>query len=94
MTMMENNIKKEFIEFLKQNNALKEYKENFINYWKTFYPKDIIPLIIDPLHMLIKDTNRYHDIINDSFIWGRTPQGHDYWSILNSQWIKKLKYIH
>ena len=37
------------------------------------------------------------EIINKSFYWNMTPQGHEFWSILHGEWkeyIKKLSYIY
>lgn len=37
------------------------------------------------------------DIIDKSFYWDNTPQGHEFWCLLHEDWkkyIKKLSYIH
>ena len=88
-------INKLFVSFLKENNALKAYRKNYINYCKSFFPnwKEInylIPFTHKRLEGAIKK-NRIGSLIDFSFCWAYTDEGFDFWAELDYQWRKKCK---
>lgn len=86
--MIKNNRKiiKEFLNFLKINNAIKSYRINSITFLgqKETITKEEIAL--QPFsNKLFKNPL---DLIDYAFVWEDTKEGHQYWSCLNSQWLK------
>ncbi len=91
MTYLE--IVKEFVLFLKENNALKAYKENVYKaHSPQFFSKNKeyeLYYYMNPL-VCLKGTWLPYDIrnlINHSFTWACTPQGRGYWAHLHSKWM-------
>lgn len=60
-----------FLNFLNEHKAL----ENFMNNIKR-----------DSNMTLYLMPSYYYDIIDLSFTWSNTPQGHDYWKKINKKW--------
>jgi len=81
-------LKQTFVIFLKDNNALKQFKENLLTQRKREFKNltnylDILTL--DRFNTLIEEETLY-ELINHAFHWASTPQGHDYWSELDEKW--------
>lgn len=95
-------LKKLFVQFLKDNSALQAYKINLaISIHKAIhhsYPRQdewflythpfSIPLVEHDLNKGI-----CQQIINYSFYWGGTKQGYRFWRKLNDKWLDKTKNI-
>ena len=93
-----------FLNFLKENNALKTYKKNLISFSLKYSSLGLglgdkinifsCPKLSDHIvHAVIEDDKYYRyfrELINWAFCWGETPQGHEYWSKLNLEWKTKL----
>lgn len=85
---------KEFLFFLKKENAYKEYikaikqyrKKEFRN-WENY----INILTIKPLKNCVINNIAY--LIDCSFTWSSTEEGHDFWSALDKKWRDKMKDI-
>ena len=85
-----------FIRILKDLNCYQEYKKNFIrlrrygiaynNYYKCKTFKEFVDVLAKNR---ISDEIIFEYFINDSFDWGQTTQGFDYWCDIN----KKFKTI-
>lgn len=100
----ENIIISEFINFLKENNAIEEYKKEVYRFIKRFYNHRIETIKLN-LHEKInpilavkhKVEDRYHSnlqcqrLIDCAFHWSITEKGYAYWANLNRLWIKKTK---
>ena len=74
-------IKKHFLRFLKNNDVYIQYR----NCFKQSKPH---------FRHLIKNNWFYNtkvDIINASFHWASTKEGHDFWMNLHKQWEKYVK---
>lgn len=87
---------KEFLFFLKRENAYKGYikaikqyrKKEFIN-WENY----INILTIESLKRCIINSNQIGYLIDFSFHWAPTKEGHDFWSALDKKWRDKMKDI-
>ena len=78
-------IRREFIEFLKKYHALKFYRENFIQQRKNNF--DNIICYINPFaYLLLKE--KIASILIFSFHWDETPQGRHYWYRLSCEWMR------
>ncbi len=66
--------KKHFIQFLKQHHAYEQFIKNF--------SKNNIRFSIYISFSAMKMRN----ILNNSFVWGNTAEGHKYWQKLNKEW--------
>jgi len=83
---------KEFLFFLKKENAYKGYikaikqyrKKEFIN-WENY----INVLTINSLKGCF-NSNIGH-LIDMSFHWAPTKEGHDFWSVLDKKWLDKMR---
>ena len=87
-------LNKLFIEFLKDNNALKQYVKNVRNFKKSHFltwEHYTNPFTIEPLEQCLNDSRWTDNLITCSFLWQRTPEGHDFWKNLNNKWKKQLK---
>lgn len=89
-------IVREFLLFLKTEHAYKEYinaikqqrKSQFRN-WENY----INILTIKSLKRCIINSNQIGYLIDCSFTWSSTEEGHDFWSALDKKWRDKMKYI-
>jgi len=87
---------REFLFFLKKENAYKEYikaikqqrKKEFIN-WGNY----INILTIKSLKRCFINSNLITYLIDCSFTWSFTKEGHDFWSELDIKWCDKMKDI-
>lgn len=78
-----------FITFLKKENAYKEYLEAFRNAHRLSCHENwytaINPLAYTKIRNRI-DKGYIKDIIDYSFCWDKTKQGHYFWRKLNRKW--------
>jgi hypothetical protein len=86
-----------FLQYLKENNAYDKYKRAVRTqqrcYIKGWY-NHINPLTISAIATPSILSNRPNELINFSFNWYRTPEGHNYWSDLDARWrILMYNYI-
>ena len=88
-------IVREFLFFLKKENVYKEYinaikqqrKSQFKN-WGNY----INILTINSLRGCFKSNHSYIIyLIDESFHWASTKEGHDFWSALDKKWRDKMK---
>lgn len=67
--------RKVFLRFLKVSGVLRQFVKNFSS--------DVCCKIhiesTSPLYML-----------SNAFVWLRTPQGHDYWKVIDEKWVNLL----
>ena len=84
-----------FKQFLKENNSLKEFNQNLINKInkiKEPYKKRPLTLYITQIEFLLRIDSillyQPQDLLCSAFVWKHTPQGHFFWSHLDSQWRK------
>lgn len=75
--------------FLKKEGALKEYIKYTIKDIKT--ERGMNYGHYDTLKDFLDKRSLIPDIICWSFTWGETPQGHDFWSDLNSKFERLVK---
>ena len=82
----------EFLKFLKKHNALKPFKQNVLRTLKRQCSSCITQYtMVNPFvssHILPYEYNSLfgYAIIDQSFVWAATPQGHDYWHELDLEW--------
>jgi hypothetical protein len=77
-------MKKQFIQFLKDNGALIPFicnlallkKWSLTEYFKIYFEDEL--------------TNDW--LISSSFTWVETTEGHDYWSFLSTKWKNTINY--
>lgn len=85
----------EFLLFLKENNALNGYqravREQKWPYFKTI-ENNINPFTIEPIRKLF-NPKQYCKLIDMSFKWSLTPEGHTYWEELDRKWRRIIKDI-
>lgn len=80
----ETKVLKNFVHFLKENNAYEEFMINFHKRNMKYFPTKR-----DGKKFMKIYTRNYavaKEIINFAFVWHDTPQGHGYWSDLNTIW--------
>lgn len=86
---------REFLFFLKKENAYKEYikaikqqrKNQFLN-WENH----VNIFTINPLKECFKNNNnQLCYLIDRSFLWTSTKEGHDFWSALDEKWSNKMQ---
>ena len=93
--MKPSEIRMEFIKFLKNNNAydeylyavrdkIKEYKD--YDKIKPLYLYCLINPLVRPKLNQIFQGKHPKDIIDRSFCWADTQQGHRFWEKLNDKW--------
>lgn len=73
-------IKKLFLQFLKDNNVVIPFILNMRDYHTD----------IPTLTAYIKQQQNEYDLIEAAFIWHHTDEGHHFWSDLSYEWIKTL----
>jgi hypothetical protein len=87
-------IVREFLFFLKKENAYKNYikaikeqrKKEFID-WENY----INVLTIKSFRGRFVNSGNIGHLIDNSFHWAATKEGHDFWSALNIKWYDKMK---
>ena len=87
-----------FLNFLKENNIYKEYTTNLRhNIGRRDYlkPTTKLTILMQPFKYKKIDTIFYNmsrydlgEIINYSFTWMDTPQGHEFWAKYHVKWVK------
>lgn len=81
---MDNNrnedIKKEFVRFLKENNAYMKYRINLKNYCMNNS---------DFFHLPKTSGNK---LLGYAFFWDETKEGYTFWKELNNKWQRKCKH--
>lgn len=85
---------REFLFFLKKENAYKEYikaikqqRKGVIKNWGNY----INVLTINSLRKCFKNNSNMAYLIDNSFHWASTKEGHDFWSALDKKWRDKIK---
>jgi hypothetical protein len=80
------------IKFLKEHDALENYKRNCINYITL---KNTIVEFVNPLQTKIMDDTLEKGDLNGvfwyAFCWADSPQGDRYWRTMASEWDKLIK---
>ena len=83
----------EFLLFLKENNALRGYqiavRKQKLNYFNTIENKINI-FSIEPLKRLFCKEH-YSGLVDKSFTWDKTEEGHAYWEKLDSKWRRIVR---
>lgn len=82
----------EFLQFLKENNALHKFRKNVKKQkYCSFVTLEnyINPFTIEPIKKLFT-LEGYNNLVNFAFIWSETKEGHDYWSNLDRKWGNKF----
>lgn len=69
-----------FIDFLKENNCLDQYKNNV----KSFHVNDLIFF----RNIFNQDPKGY---VTSPFLWVGSPEGPDFWKDINQKWKSELK---
>lgn len=85
---------REFLLFLKKENAHKEYikaikqqrKSQFKN-WENY----INIFTINNLKECFRSNSNIGYLIDNSFHWASTKEGHDFWSALDIKWRDKMR---
>lgn len=80
----------EFVRFLKENGAYNTflsaiYKSKFYEHG-SLSPMKLWKRVDDKASIM----TRLRAILVTSFTWSETPQGHDYWSMLDKKWADRL----
>ena len=87
-------IVREFLLFLKKENAYEEYikaikqqrKSKFKN-WGNY----INVLTIDSIKECFRSNGKIRRLIDYSFHWSSTKEGHNFWSALDIKWCEKMR---
>lgn len=95
-------ILKEFFKFLKEKNVYTKYKKNIADcvvrekyryetkeekrrLWYDAYQNGVYVRVLgNGIYKMSYE--RCHELINYAFCWSDTPERHDFWSTLNSEW--------
>lgn len=87
---------REFLFFLKKENAYKKYikaikqqKKREIKNWGNY----INVLTINSLKECFRNNSNIGYLIDCSFNWASTKEGHDFWSALDKKWCDKMRNI-
>jgi hypothetical protein len=84
----------EFLSFLKENNALRGYqiavRKQKLNCFNTIENKINI-FSIEPLKRLFCCKEHYSGLVDKSFTWDKTEEGHAYWEKLDSKWRRRVR---
>lgn len=95
--LTDDNFYRVFICFLKENNAYLPYRNALKKrHGDFFYPMKKMPKRIYEEHGLDIKTIQEScakEIINSSFTWSQTKQGHNFWGELYEIWLKFAKSI-
>ena len=92
-------LKVKFLQFLKEHDAFNNYKKNIMKFINKSRLGDVMnvlscPKIIDNLLYIGNGEVNYYEyftqLINYSFCWRDTQQGHSYWEELNILWINEV----
>lgn len=86
-------LKQLFINFLKENKALKQYKVNLIEQKSNLFTEYINYIdffTIGNIKMCIV-YEEFNEFINNSFTWAKTLQGHKFWETLDKKWRQTTK---
>lgn len=82
-------INKLFVEFLKDNNVLKQYvknvkrlKKDYFQTWENYAN----PFTIQPLEQCLNGVGEIEDLIDRAFFWADTQEGRCFWSNLDMEW--------
>lgn len=81
-----------FLLFLKENNALNGYRNAVKEYKRSHFKtiENIInPFTIEPIKRLF-NPEEYRELIDLSFYWRATPEGHEYWEKLDHKWREMI----
>ena len=79
-------ILRQFIRFLKENNSLEYFCDNVKEQNGKQQDKKTLLLSMREKRTTQNITYYLINIIDRSFYWARTPQGHEYWKRLNERW--------
>ena len=79
--------KRNFINFLKQNNAYGPYMYNFNSLEGIFYKKRYGTSINSKSFF---ENLSYTDYLLEAFHWSDTHQGYEFWHNLNKKWIETM----
>jgi hypothetical protein len=72
-------MKEKFLEFLVENGAYDSYMYH--------YAKQVRNVSFDEWYEGLRDKS---DVLWSAFIWGDTPEGHDYWKDLNKKFLSLI----
>lgn len=87
----------EFINFLKSHEAYSRFETNHKLQYEDESVEDFLLRILLVENNIIDTTKFIKDVLFYGFIWMDTPEGHDYWKDLDSDWkilIQKLNVVH
>ena len=90
-------VSKEFIIFLKENNAYEKFKQNIRQQKHSIYqqinPNPFMDVIMCAYEQNLNEKQTKRDfiasvssIIDHSLIWANTKEGHEFWRNLNRKW--------
>ena len=82
--------KRNFIKFLKQNNAYGPYMYNFNSLEGIFYKKRYGTSINSKKFF---ENLSYTDYLLEAFHWSDTYQGYRFWLDLNKEWIETMQNV-
>lgn len=85
LTKEERKLRRNFVNFLVTNNALRNYNVEMIRENKDVAQSYFIRIF---KNKLIKPK----DILSASFLFFKTEKGHDYWHNLNCKWEKECNF--
>lgn len=71
-------MRKNFIQFLRDNNALTEFKANLKK-----SKKNMLELLI----RIYEENYAPCNYLVGAFVWRKTPEGFDFWCDLNHEWL-------
>lgn len=81
-----NKIKKEFIAFLKQNNAYVQYRANLLRYKRKFLACPPSFFIFPP-NFYDSEKTFYKNLVINSFDLEKTKEGVNFWARINNMWM-------
>ena len=77
-----------FCQFLKAHNAYVKFRANCLKQHKSDSDSDFFT----PIREVNQNCLDFKTLVDLSFIWARTREGHSFWKQLNSEW-KSITYI-
>lgn len=73
-------MEQEFKNFLLENNCKKAFIDNLEKFGPLQWHR------CGNINEFLKKTNEY-DYLEDAFLWQNTPEGDDFWNMLNEKWL-------
>jgi len=83
-------MKAKFEQFMRDNNALDSFIANFY-FIANLYEENANASLIEEYYSKRTHYDDWSEVITDAFNWEKTPQGEDYWAMLDTKWLEHIQ---